>query len=401
MPTYEYCKSMRRFLTNPDLGSERYKVASHYLGARLFPEYEDRRHLDETMLWLCRAQDARGGRGVSAVYYLLNGWAVEYPETSGYIIATYLAYADLSGNDEFVRRAVAIGDWEIEIQHPGGGVLSSPEVDYTRVFNTGQVVLGWCALYEKTGEGKYLDAAKRAADFLVDEQEQDGTWVRNTYCGPRTYHARVDWALLRVAGLTGEERYITAALRNLRWVLDQQHENGWFSQCGFNNDLPIMHVIVYTLRGLLECHLTGIEPVSRLGIIDAVRKAADALLESIKRNPVRGIEGMVPTSFDEHWNSPDSHSCLTGNAQFSCFLFRLSQATGEQGYRLAAERIMSATKRTQALDISFSPIRGAIAGTFPLYSGYLANSYPNWAAKFFADALMMKLCFNNGLTIPA
>jgi len=34
-------------------------------------------------------------------------------------------------------------------------------------------------------------------------------------------------------------------------------------------------------------------------------------------------------------------------------------------------------------------VRGAIAGSYPLWGRYLRWRYPNWAAKFFLDALLL------------
>ncbi len=380
------------------IGRGQFALLRHYAQARLLPEQSDEHHLSEAVRWLCRAQDVCNGNGVSAVYDLKSGWAEAYPETSGYIIATFLAYADITRDNNYIDRAVRIGDWEIEIQTPGGGVLSSPLHSYTRVFNTGQVILGWCALYDKTRDDKYLLAAVRAGEYLIALQESDGAWQRDTYCGARTYHARVDWSLLRLASLTGEDRFAECAHQNITWVLKQQRTNGWFDNCGFNNDLPIMHVIVYTLRGLLESHLAG---ASTPGILQSVIRSADALCAAIEHHPVRGIPWMVPTSFDENWESADRHSCLTGNAQLVCFLFRLSHTTNNDRYRAIAENVVRSTKKTQILDSPFPEIRGAIAGTYPMYQGYHQNSFPNWATKFFADALMMKMHFARKMTVSA
>ena len=58
------------------------------------------------MTWLCRAQDQNGRGGVSALYYLgQNRWDIDYPETTGYIIPTFLCYAHLTGKSEFLDRA--------------------------------------------------------------------------------------------------------------------------------------------------------------------------------------------------------------------------------------------------------------------------------------------------------
>lgn len=376
-------------------------LAAHYSAARLFAEWSDARHLDETMAWIARAQDECGGDGVANVYYLASGFGVAYPETSGYIIATYLAYAENGGDDEFVRRAVRIADWEIAVQAPNGGIYSSTALKQTRVFNTGQVLLGWCTLYEHTADERYLRAAARAGDYLLREQTDAGTWVKDTYCGARTYHARVDWGLLRLAELTGRSEFALAAVRNLGWVLAQQQQNGWFAACGFNDDLPIMHVIIYTLRGLLESSQVMTDGVHALGILPRVVVAADALCAALEAQPVRGIAGMVPTAFDAQWRSTDEDSCLTGNAQLCCFLYRLAHCTGNERYRRVADVVLSATKRTQSVSTSIPPVRGAIAGSYPIAHGYVPNGYPNWAAKFFADALLMKIHFAKRLVVTA
>jgi hypothetical protein len=35
-------------------------------------------------------------------------------------------------------------------------------------------------------------------------------------------------------------------------------------------------------------------------------------------------------------------------------------------------------------------LRGAVAGSSPIFGRYMAFRYPNWAAKFFMDALMFR-----------
>lgn len=401
LPYSDQLRTAVFFLRTFGVGAEQLRVLRHYLAGKLFPDFGDEAHLKAAMEWIARAQDICGSDGVSAVFSLKTGWGVAYPETSGYILATFLAYAEHSGDKSYIDRAIRIGDWEIEIQAPNGGVFSSMEHQQTRVFNTGQVILGWCALYERTGESKYLQAAIRAGDYLLNEQEADGAWRRDTYCGARTYHARVDWALLCLARLAGEQCYAAAALKNLQWVLEQQKQNGWFAQCGFNDDQPIMHVIVYTLRGLLECSQMKNAAVNGLGVLPAVIKGADALCKALQAKPVAGISGMVPAAFDENWESAANDSCLTGNAQLACFLYRLAHCTENKMYRNVADAVMAATRRTQLVETSLLPIRGAIAGTYPISHGYLSNSYPNWAAKFFADALLMRINYEQKLVVTA
>ncbi len=48
-------------------------------------------------------------------------------------------------------------------------------------------------------------------------------------------------------------------------------------------------------------------------------------------------------------------------------------------------------KTTQRLDHTDAAVRGGIAGSAPIWGDYSRFEYPNWAAKFFADALMMDM----------
>ena len=53
--------------------------------------FTDREHLLAAVEWLERAQDITGNGGVSGRYLLGHGWSSSYPETTGYIIPTFLA----------------------------------------------------------------------------------------------------------------------------------------------------------------------------------------------------------------------------------------------------------------------------------------------------------------------
>jgi hypothetical protein len=374
-----------------------------YITPSLFPESDDLIHLDAAMTWLKRAQDVDPiDRGVSCVFYLQNNWGVSYPETSGYILVTYLSYAEFSNDNEYRERAIEIADWEINIQAPNGGVYSNPKPGNIAAFNTGQVILGWCSIYEHTGKQKYLDAAVRAGNYLKLTQDFDGNWVNGSYSGARTYEARVDWSLLKLAKLTGDDAYRDVAVKNLKWVLLQQKENGWFMNCGFNDSQSIMHVIVYTLRGLLECELIKDDIVKDMRLMEIVKKTVNELCEAANEQFVHGIEGMMPSAFNEQWEGVMTDSCLTGNAQFVILLYRLSHVVNDNAlYLKTASLILFSLKKTQLIDTDLQDIRGALPGSFPIYRGYLHDAYPNWGTKFFADALLMKIGYDQQLVVGA
>jgi hypothetical protein len=45
----------------------------------------------------------------------------------------------------------------------------------------------------------------------------------------------------------------------------------------------------------------------------------------------------------------------------------------------------------QRLGDAADEVRGGIAGSWPIWGAYSRFEFPNWAAKFFADALMLEM----------
>ena len=54
----------------------------------------------------------------------------------------------------------------------------------------------------------------------------------------------------------------------------------------------------------------------------------------------------------------------------------------------SALKLLDQVKTTQSLHSRHDGIRGGVPGSSPVWSWYLRLTYPNWAAKFLADALM-------------
>src|SRR5215831_21390816 len=84
--------------------------------------------IDESMAWLGQAQDHSSTHdgGVARHYSLVTGWGPSYPETTGYIIPTMLAYARLRGDEAAHWRAKRMLDWLVSIQFPDGGFQGGP-----------------------------------------------------------------------------------------------------------------------------------------------------------------------------------------------------------------------------------------------------------------------------------
>ncbi|HET6437337.1 MAG TPA: methyltransferase domain-containing protein, partial [Anaeromyxobacter sp.] len=358
----------------------------------------DREHLDAAMSWLCRAQDHNGRGGVSAMYTVATrSWAVDYPETTGYLIPTFLAYAELTGSAEHLARARRMAEWELAIQAPDGGAGEPVGVfgQSPRVFNTGQVLLGWLALHRHAPDPRYLDASRRAGDWISASIEPDGSWCRNTYRGPRAYKSRVAWALLELHSATGEERYREAAERAIGWTLSRALPNGWFADCSLSDpEKPWTHLIGYVLVGLQEAlqHAsTHIDRGAAEALLDrAAQGISIAYLEAKQAAPHRFVP--LPGTFDRRWLPGDRWSCVTGTAQLEFFLRRLGQRRAEQAYLQTADALLDEVKRLHLLDgITDPDLHGGLPGSHPIEEGYCSGALPNWGVKFFADGLIQRL----------
>ena len=342
--------------------------------------------IDAGIRWLCLTHDVTGRRGSSKGYSLLRGWFPAFPETTGYIIGTLLAYAHRTDDGSYRQRAIEMGDWEVEVQSADGGVMEgllTAEPKPSTVFNTGMVVHGWVDLQQSAPSEERLAAAARAGAFLLEHQEADGAWRGEAeYFGiPHTYCARVSWALIRLAGATGQDSYREAARRQLDWVLGMQQENGWFASCNFKPGRdPNTHGIAYTLRGLLEsAALLEHEPY-----LAAVRRTSEALIERLET-----FGGRIPATFDSSWTPTSRYECLTGIAQLGGVWLRLFELTGEPRFRDAGLRAVewAATRQVRS---AWPAIDGALAGSYPIYGRYAPLQFPNWATKFLVDSLLLR-----------
>mgnify|MGYP000170870416 CR=1 FL=1 len=359
------------------------------------PERDHLDHLRAAIDWLCRAQDMRAGKadagGVSAGWSFEDGWLPSYPETSGYIIETFLAAAKMLDRPDLIGRAHRIIDWELSIQQEDGafpghfGESSSHPV----IFNTGQIMHGMIAGYTQLGRQECLDAAVKAGHWLVRQQDEDGCWRRFEHNGvPHTYNTRGTWALLATALIAGEAKLKAAAIHNLDWALAQQTATGWFANNAFiPGRLPYTHTIAYAIRGFLESGaLLGKERY-----LAAAEKAARAVAKTQRQ------DGWLAGTYDENWQAGASYCCLTGVAQMGLNWLRLARECGAEDLRAHARSGLSYLKRNHRLTDSDPTFRGAVAGSAPIWGRYSMFEFPNWAAKFFADALMMDMA---GMTVP-
>lgn len=333
--------------------------------------------------WLCRAQDRSASHdgGVAHSFSLVSGWATSYPETTGYIIPTFLEYARRSDRPALLDRAIRMLDWLVSIQFPdgafqGGKVDSSPKVPVT--FNTGQILFGLAAGAEYAE--RYRPALVKAATWLRDSQDQDGAWRRHptpfARDGEKTYDTHVAWALLEADRVLPGRGYGSAALRNVAWALKRQRPNGWLADCCLTDpERPLTHTLGYALRGITEAYLYSKDPALLL----AARRTADGLLGAVRP------DGHLAGRLQADWSPAVGWACLTGSVQIAHSLLLLYREVRDERYLAAGRSLNSYVRRTVSL-VGDPDVRGGVKGSYPVNGTYGTFSYLNWAAKFCVDA---------------
>ncbi|MCB2119323.1 MAG: hypothetical protein KDE18_08475, partial [Rhodobacteraceae bacterium] len=186
------------------------------------------------------------------------------------------------------------------------------------------------------------------------------------------------WALVAYGRIAGDAEAVAAGLANADWALAQQRDNGYFAENGFKpGGNANTHGTAYVMRGLFQIHqLTG-----RRDVLAAVEKAADQVAAIVER------EGWIAAELGPDWEFRSGHICLTGCAQLAIIFLRLAAVTGNERYVPLAERLIAQVAATQTVR-GEKRHSGAIAGSYPIQGAYAPFQYPNWATKFFADALL-------------
>jgi hypothetical protein len=352
--------------------------------------FTDRDHLTEAIGWLERAQDATTDGGVSGRYDLRQGWTSSYPETTGYIIPTFLNVAEETGDHRFIERAARCVSFLLLTQlesgaFPGGEIAENRTEPSP--FNSAQIIHGLLAWYRHAKEELALQAVIRAADWLVSVQDTDGAFRRHFYRNtPATYSAHASCWLAELGEHLGDQRYLKAAERHLEWVLKHfDQKTSWFDLCGFDTSqhqarVAVTHTIAYTIFGVL--YMSQI-----LGREDGIRAARFAALAALRRAEIRRS---IPGEMNANWQAVANYTCLTGNAQLALIWFRLFALDNDIRYVNAACNAIDEVKRAQPMHLRRPGLRGGIPGSDPVWGAYIKGAVPNWAAKFYIDALLAK-----------
>lgn len=349
--------------------------------------FSDEQRLLMALEWLKQTLLPNGG---SAAKYsmMFNKWLPAYPETTAFWINTLIylknnkpellqeVFNDRPVIDELIQ-------WLLSTQRKDGtfpGSYGDFKNQPSRVFNNGQIIMALTDYYQQSQKKEVLEAAIQSADWLLKVQDSDGAW-REFTLHQLSSNTRTAWALIKLGQHLNEPKYISAGINNINFALKQINNHDYFCDNGFDeNEIPTTHTIGYALRGVLGA---GID-LQKKEWTEIVERSYKHIVALTKQN------GFLAGELDEEWTSDNAFCCLTGNCQLSVIGFVLFEQTAEIQYLETANLLLEYVKSKQL--ISHSPmVNGGISGSWPVNGGYSAYDIPNWAAKFFADAMLLQM----------
>jgi len=333
-------------------------------------------HLRMSGDWLLFMQNEDGG--YSRKFSLIHGKDKSYIETTGYIIPSMWRLGEFLKEEKYICSAIKAGNWLLKVQNEDG---SFSEIDNNEpmAFDTGQCLAGLNFLYEKTGDERYLKAAKKASYWLAFSQERNGSWIKVAYNKePHTYYSKVAAAMLKFGFMTEDEKIKAAAFKNIEWILKNQKESGFFKYSSFLEGIPpYLHTLMYVLEGLLDVYeLTKDEDV-----LKAVLKNANRFKEvNLNRDLI------LCSQYDETFSCVNRERCIPGLCQWAVVALRLYEITKDKDFRTCA---MNTIFYLKAKQLKFSKMKGGFSASIPFWGKYGGFDFVNWTNKYFIDALLL------------
>ncbi len=330
--------------------------------------------------WLLRAQMmAPDGDGYSRRYSLIGGWDRCYIETTGYIIPTLLDVSKVLNEPKYRESAFRAARWLLSIQTKEGA-FTDIDTYCPQVFDTGQVLMGLNRMLRETSDERYRASIKKAAKWLVDVQETDGSWIRFAYRNrPHAYYTRVAAALIDAGQLLGIEEFVWSGTKNLKWVASQRQANGYFRYSEFKaGQAAFLHTIVYILEGYSMAFQSTRE-----------RRWADMVIEGTEvLIALSNEKGLLYSQYDPKWRPINSEYCMTGLAQYAGICFDTAMILNDKIFYKQGARVIRQLCRWQqryGLDIT-----GAFQNSVPPWGNYGGMEFFNWNVKFFIDSALKK-----------
>jgi hypothetical protein len=156
--------------------------------------------------------------------WITRGW-----QSFGRVIEAYLCLFEVTGENRWLGRALAWGEYSLTLQAPDNAFYLI-NGEYYNSDIAADEIRALTFLYEQTKLPQFLSAAQGFADWHLQTQRPDGAWLLtidrfsnpvSEYVGPGDV-PNIAIALLRLHHATDDPRYLAAALRAMRYALTRQ-----------------------------------------------------------------------------------------------------------------------------------------------------------------------------------
>ncbi len=156
--------------------------------------------------------------------WIQRGW-----QSFGRVIEAYLYLAEVTGDEQWSKRALGWGQFALTLQAPDGGYYLIND-EYYNTDLAADELRALVMLYERTQRAEFLEAARRFAGWHLEHQRPDGAWLLTSdrfgnpvseYVGPGDI-PNIAVALVRLHRATGELCYLASALRAMQYAVSQQ-----------------------------------------------------------------------------------------------------------------------------------------------------------------------------------
>lgn len=176
-------------------------------------------------------------------------WVKPYPEVTGYLVS----YFSNNSKEQIPSEVVSAADFLLLSQYKNGGFKSFVSDKFLFTFDTAQIMKGMSDIYLKTGDEKYLESAKKCANFIdfmcygniifsifnIENEtridEETGFYGGNTRYA---IHCKNIEGLLSLFRITNDKKY--SALSQLI-----------FNCCSKNEYPCLTHPLAYMLEGFM------------------------------------------------------------------------------------------------------------------------------------------------------
>lgn len=328
--------------------------------------------------------------GGSSAYYSqffnpIKGWSEAYPETTGYLIPTLFEAKKYINNSDIETTAYNLADWILSLQSDDGalpGGLIGGKLEKSN-FNTGQMIIGLADAYERSKLDKYKNAVIKASKWLADNQDKDGSWSKFHYNSTffPSYYTRVAWPMIIGGKLNDDQDVINSAVKTLDLIQSKKKKNAFVEDAAFTKDKPaFLHTIAYTIRGFLEAG----ELLNRDDYFNTAYKWAIKLFRKYE------LKKRLAGAYFDNYREVNYYRCLTGEAQMCIIWSKIFEKTNDLRLLNVTTKVLDELCDLQPKSNGPFLKRGGLKGSHPYWGRYIAFRQPNWATKFFVDALTIE-----------